>query len=194
MHPSPRFLTEPRIWLNSSPSHEPQAGTGFRQGELSFFWTPWGNLCDAGVRSNSCDPFQDTWREGDEYDVSRYKGKGPFFSEAGPSTLAAVQNDSEHLPLRPLMMVQRSKTFPQKCSRMALAAWHNSSSGSRLRAINSSLEQEPPPSTLERRDDVKLMRERLTPAPFTSRSEWRRRRIVEPSFPFSYSATCSGAL
>lgn len=49
-------------------------------------------------------------------------------------------------------------------------------------------------STLERRDDVKLMRERLTPAPFTSRSEWRRRRIVEPSFPFSYSATCSGAL
>ena len=90
-HP-PRFLTKPRIWLNSSPSHEPQAGTGFRQGELSFFWTPWGNLCDAGVRSNSYDPFQDTWREGDEYDVSRYKGKGPFFSEAGPSTLAAVQN------------------------------------------------------------------------------------------------------
>ena len=68
------------------------AGTGFRRGELSFFWTPWGNLCDAGVRSNSYDPFQDTWREGDEYDVSRYKGKGPFFSEAGPSTLAAVQN------------------------------------------------------------------------------------------------------
>lgn len=79
MQSSSRFLTEPRIWLNSSPSHEPQAGTGFRQGELSFFWTPWGNLCDAGVRSNSYDPFQDTWREGDEYDASRYKGKGPFF-------------------------------------------------------------------------------------------------------------------
>ena len=88
MQPSPRFLTEPRIWLNSSPSHEPQAGTGFRQGELSFFWTPWGNLCDAGVRSNSYDPFQDTWREGDEYDVSRYKGKVHFFSETGPSTLS----------------------------------------------------------------------------------------------------------
>lgn len=79
MQSSSRFLTEPRIWLNSSPSHEPQAGTVFRQGELSFFWTPWGNLCDAGVRSNSYDPFQDTWREGDEYDASRYKGKGPFF-------------------------------------------------------------------------------------------------------------------
>ena len=90
------------------------------------------------------------------------------------------------------MMVQRSKIFPQKCSRMALAAWHNSSSGSRLRAINSSLEQEPPPRTLERREDVKLMRERLIPASFTSRSEWRRRRIVGPSFPLSCSAIVPG--
>lgn len=116
MQPSPRFLTEPRIWLNSSPSHEPQVGTGFRQGELSFFWTPWGNLCDAGVRSNSYDPFQDTWREGDEYDVSRYKGKGPFFSEAVPSTLAAVQNglQGQMPPLCPHLQVNFRESFLER--------------------------------------------------------------------------------
>ena len=116
MQSSSRFLTEPRIWLNSSPSHEPQAGTGFRQGELSFFWTPWGNLCDAGVRSNSYDPFQDTWREGDEYDASRYKGEGPFFSEAGPSTLSCCSEWSSraNAPLFALLQVNFRKSFLER--------------------------------------------------------------------------------
>ena len=92
MQPSPRFLTEPRIWLISAlrMNLKPELVSG--RENFPFSGRHGENLCDAGVRSNSYDPFQDTWREGDEYDVSRYKGEGPFFSEAGPSTLAAVQN------------------------------------------------------------------------------------------------------